>query len=331
MGSTGMAVGGWPRAWTRRNRGRTVALTVALVVAAGAVVALVAGGGLSNTDEALVGGPGLAGGDVATDSGRATLADEQAATDGDAASASRSGAAVAGAPVPPSAVPGGEARVVKHAELSIEVAEGSLNAAFDRVASVADRQGGFVVSSSTSSFDVGEAGAELTLRVPAEQFDAARTDLVGVGEMRSVQVGGEDVTARLVDLDARLRALRAEEAALIGLLGQAGNVGEVLAVREQMSATRLEIEQLAAQQASLDDRASLSTLRVSLSEPGASPVRTESESSTGLARSFERALDASVAVAGGMVVVLGYLLPLVVLGLLARGGRRLARLRRRPA
>jgi hypothetical protein len=108
-------------------------------------------------------------------------------------------------------------------------------------------------------------------------------------------------------------------------------VGEVLAVREQVSATRLEIEQLAAQQSSLDDRASFSTLEVSLSEPGAIAAGPEPESATGLARSFDRALDASVAVAGGMVVVLGYLLPLGVLALLAWGAVRVARLRRRPA
>jgi hypothetical protein len=70
---------------------------------------------------------------------------------------------------------------------------------------------------------------------------------------------------------------------------------------------------------------------VSLSEPGAIAAGPEPESATGLARSFDRALDASVAVAGGMVVVLGYLLPLGVLALLAWGAVRVARLRRRPA
>jgi hypothetical protein len=110
-------------------------------------------------------------------------------------------------------------------------------------------------------------------------------------------------------------------------------VGEVLAVREQVSSTRLEIEQLAAQQASIADRAAFSTLRVSLIEPGAAGISPEPEPATGLARSVERALDGAVAVAGGMVVVLGYLLPVVVLGLVVWGSQRLIRfgLGRRPA
>lgn len=328
MGSTGLTASGWRWTWPEGQRRRVVAIAVALLVIAGGAVAFI-DGGLNRP------APGLAGGEAGTGSGGAPLMDEQAATGeaADAATPAPRSAHPLGQTPPPPAVPGSEPRVVKHAEMSIEVAEGSVTGAFDRVADVARSRGGFVVSSSTSTFGGGAAGAELTLRVPAESFDAARADLAGLGEVRSVQVGGEDVTAQLVDLDARLRALRAEEDALTALLGEAGNVGEVLAVREQVSVTRLEIEQLAAQQASLDDRATFSTLRVSLSEPGTAFAGPEPEPATGLARSFERALDGAVAVAGGMVVVVGYLLPVMVLGLLAWGTQRLIRLRirRRPA
>ncbi|MDP9453676.1 MAG: DUF4349 domain-containing protein, partial [Actinomycetota bacterium] len=185
-------------------------------------------------------------------------------------------------------------------------------------------------SSSTSGAEDGPVRAELVLRVPAERFDAARSELAGVGRVTSVQVGGEDVSAQLVDLDARLRALRAEEDALRTLLAEAGDVGEVLAVREQLSATRSEIERLAALQASLDDRASFATLRVTLAAPGAGAIG-DPEPGAGLARSLARALDASVAVVGGMIVVLGYAVPFLVVGLLVWFGLRLARLRRRPA
>ncbi|MEA2703999.1 MAG: hypothetical protein QOD63_1944, partial [Actinomycetota bacterium] len=44
-------------------------------------------------------------------------------------------------------------------------------AAFDRVASNAAAHGGFVASSSTSMVDKARAG-ELTVRVPADKFDA---------------------------------------------------------------------------------------------------------------------------------------------------------------
>lgn len=322
----------------RRSRARLVAVAgLAVLVLAGAAVAAVDTGTFSfaGNDASLSVFDGAsheaastsgAGGNLAAGRTGAMALD-------DASGAARSAAPPSPAPplqTEPPGVPGSEPRIVKHADLAIEV-DGSLFEAFERVTEVAHGHNGFVVSSSTSSVDEGSARAELTLRVPAERFDDARAALAQVGEVRSLQVDGDDVTAQLVDLDARLRALRAEEDALNGLLGQAGNVGEVLAVREQVSATRLEIEQLAAQQASLEDRATFSTLRVTLSPPGGTAFSSEPEPEPGLARSFERALAGAVAVVGGMVVVLGYVAPFLVLGLLVWSGLWLARLRRRPA
>lgn len=328
MESSNPAVGGWYRAVPPERRRRMVAIAVAALVVAGAGVAVFEGTTLvDSVDDGL-------------DASSSPSA-ERAAGAADEAALSAPGPIAAqpapapGAPpvpgVPP--VPGIEPRIVKHGELSLEVAEGSLPGLFDRVVETARTRGGFVVSSSTSSFDAGAARAQLTLRVPVEHFEAARGDLARLGEVHSVQVSGEDVTAQLVDLGARLRALRAEEEALSALLAEAGNVGEVLAVREQISATRMQIEQLAAHQASLEDRAAFSTLVVSLFEPGAAPTTSPPQPATGLARNLQQAVDGSLAVVGGMVVVLGYVLPVAALGLLAWGASRLVRLglRRRPA
>jgi hypothetical protein len=316
------------------GRIRWVVLGVALLVLAGVAVALVEAG---VGRDAMTTVPGSAGDEAALLPGQGAGADGSAArtaTD-DRAVTGGAGATEAIAPpepaTPPAGVPVGEPKVIKHADLVVEVGEGSLTQAFDRVAAVARGQGGFVVSTSTSSFERGRGRSELTLRVPAQNFDAARAALAEVGTVTSQQVSGEDVSAQLVDLEARLRALRAEEDALNTLLGRAASVGEVLQVRQQVSATRMEIEQLAAQQASLEDSATFSTLRVALSEPGAAGSPFEPEPVGGLARSFDRAVAGAVAVAGGMVVVLGYAAPFLVLGLVVWAALRLVRSRRRPA
>ncbi len=329
-------VAGGPR-WSRR---RLVAAGLAVFVLAGAAVAVV-DDGMYGVGDGLAGSVGPEAGSVGPEAGSTAVSgpgggvatgpagSSAVGTDEAAASTDLARPAPSGVAVAPPVVPAGEPRVVKHAEMAIEV-QGPIPQAFDRVADVARGQGGFVVSSSTSSFEEGPGRADLTLRVPADRFDATRAALSEVGEVRSVQVAGDDVTAQLVDLDARLRSLRAEEEALNGLLAQAGDVGEVLAVRQQVSATRLEIEQLAAQQASLEDLAAFSTLRVALTQPGAaSPGGPEPV--TGLDRSLARALEGAVAVVGGMVVVAGYAGPFLVLGLLAWAGQKVARLRRRPA
>ncbi len=235
------------------------------------------------------------------------------------------------APIPPdggtTAVVPGAPRVVHTADLRVKVADGGFGAAFDRVASLAAANGGFVSSSSTATADDARSG-ELTVRVPADRFDAVRQGLSGLGEVESQSIRGEDVSGQLVDYDARLRSLQVQEDALRVLVGQAKAVGEVLQVQSSLFNTRQQIEQLKAQKANLEQATSLATLRLSLFEPGAGAVDRPQTDEPSLARSFRQAVDGMVAVVGGMIVVVGYLVPIAVLGLLGWGGARA--LRRRP-
>jgi hypothetical protein len=187
-----------------------------------------------------------------------------------------------------------------------------------------------VSTTSTSSFAKGEANGELTLRIPAARFDAVRKALGRLGTVESLAIGGDDVGGQLVDLGARLKTLRAEEGSLDVLLGQARDIGQVLQVRDRLTGVRTEIEQLAGQQAALDDQVALATVQVSLHEPGSRPARTKPGDGTAFGDSVRTALDALVAVAGGMVIVLGAALPFLVLALLGllvarRVSRRAAR------
>lgn len=236
------------------------------------------------------------------------------------------------APLPPDGggaapVVPGSPQVVRTADVRVKVAKGGFNAAFDRVASVAAANGGFVSSSSTATVDEARSGI-LTVRVPADRFDSVRLALGELGEIESQSIRGEDVSGQLVDYEARLRSLQAQEESLLVLVGRATAVGEVLQVQQTLFSVRQQIEQLKAQKANLEQSVSLATLQVSLFEPGAAVVRPVDDKPS-LARSFEEAVDGMISVVGGMIVVVGYLIPIGVLGLLVWGLGRLVR--RRPA
>lgn len=325
-----------------RRTGTMVAGAMALLVVAGAVVAATTG------DVREASGP------VSDEAATATREPALGAAPGEGSSAAFDGRADLVAPdvprgqtigVPPS--PGGTVdpagpRIVRTAELAIEVDEGRFGAAFDRVAAIAASHNGYVTSSSTSS-STASAGTDaklpggperansghLVLRVPSDRFEEARAALRQVGTVGSESLRGEDVGGQLVDYDARLRSLQAQEESLQTLVGRATEVGEVMQVQSALFSVRQQIEQLQAQRNQLEQAASLATISVSVYEPGAGAfVRPQPEPATGLARSFERAVDGSVAVVGGMIVVVGYLAPLAVLALVAWG---IVRLRRRPA
>ena len=219
-------------------------------------------------------------------------------------------------------------RIVRTADVSVKVGKDGFQAAFDRVTAIATTNGGYVTASSTATTGgKGRARAgQLTLRAPVDKFDDVRRAIGQLGTVEAESSRGEDVSGQLVDYDARLRSLSAQEDALRALLAKAANVGEILSVQSSLFDVRQQIEQLSAQRLQLDQAASLATLQVSVYEPGAL-VAPEPEPlpAKGLAHSFTRAVDGAVEVVGGMLVVLGWLTPIAMLGGLVWVGTRLRR------
>lgn len=251
---------------------------------------------------------------------------------GDASAAAAPAAKVGAPPLPgpagPAAIAPTGPRIVRTADLSVKVAKDGFQAAFDRVTAIATAHGGYVTASSTATTGAnGRARAgQLTLRAPVDKFDDVRRAVGQLGTIESESSRGEDVSGQLVDYDARLRSLQAQEDTLRALLAKAVNVGEVLQVQNSLFDVRQQIEQLSAQRLQLDQAASLATLQVSVYEPGALLFPDpEPLPAKGLAHSFERAVDGAVEVVGGMIVVLGWLTPIAALGGLVWAGARLRR------
>ncbi len=276
--------------------------------------------------------PGFAPGDAKLDSTESAVA---------------GGAAVAAA-APAPAAPGDAAtlrldspadgpKIVKTADLTVSIAKGKFGGAFSEASRIATANGGFVVSSSTSTTGIpgnpvplddanassssnnrAQAG-QLTIRVPAEKFDATRAALSGLGDVENESINGQDVSSQLVDLGARITSLKAEEAAFQTLLGKATAIGDVLQIQDQLFNVRTQIEQLAAEQANLSDQATFSTITVSLYEPGVAFTPQPESQPTILAKAWDDATGSALNVLGGMVVILGYAVPLAALALLGWG------------
>ena len=70
------------------------------------------------------------------------------------------------------------------------------------------------------------------------------------------------MTGQIVDLDARIRNLKASETALVGYAEQAPKVTDLLEIQSRLTDTRSQIEQLTAQEAQLSDQAAMATLTV---------------------------------------------------------------------
>lgn len=289
---------------------------VAALLVSGALVALQNDGG---------------GRDATTTSRRSSALTAEAAYDSAPVAGSGGGASFAAADqaVPAhakAALGAAQPRVVKTADLTVSVGAKAITRTAERVAALAAQQGGFVAGTERRSGD-DDALANITLRVPAAAYDATLVELRKLGDVSSESLGGKDVTGTLVDLDARIRSLRAQENALNALLAKANTVGETLQVAQAAGEVRTQIEQLAAQQAQLSDQADFATITVRVVGPSGA-VDPSPQPDPLLVKSAKQAVGGTLAVLGGVLIVLGYGMPLGLLVALCYGVWRVATRRR---
>ncbi|MFV2063355.1 MAG: DUF4349 domain-containing protein [Chloroflexota bacterium] len=160
---------------------------------------------------------------------------------------------------------GDDALIVRTANLELEVDDVAV-VLLDARAEVA-AMGGYVAGS--DEYDQGDRRwASVTYRVPVSRFSDAIDALRGL----SLRVNREstqslEVTATVVDLDARISNLRASEEALVLIMDRSGRIEDVLAVQMRLEDVRGQIERLDAQRNNLADQATLSTLAVTWFTP----------------------------------------------------------------
>ena len=115
--------------------------------------------------------------------------------------------------------------------------------AADKIRNLAERLGGFLVSSQISGGPQATGGS-LTIRVPAERFDDAKAEIRKLSlRIDSERLDAQDVTRDYVDRAATLRNLRAEEQQFLAILKQAKTVQDTLNVSEKLSDVRGKIDQ----------------------------------------------------------------------------------------
>jgi Domain of unknown function (DUF4349) len=170
----------------------------------------------------------------------------------------------------PSAVPGDIPRVdvVRYGNISLEVSDAE--ASLKSITELISANGGYLSSSSRYGQD-DQLYVSATFRVPATSFDSVMTALREQGDVLSEDVSSYEVTMQLVDLEARLKNLRASETAFLALLDRASSVSDVVAVQAELSRIQGDIESFEAQRAALADQVAMSSINVTLQLP-VSPV-----------------------------------------------------------
>lgn len=125
---------------------------------------------------------------------------------------------------------------------------------------------GYVASDQENRY-TGRISHTLTVRIPAENFDAflqAATE--GITQFDSKNINVRDVTEEYVDITARLKTKKQLEARYMELLGEANDVSEMLEVEKQLGQLRADIESIEGRLKYLENKVSLATLNITFYE-----------------------------------------------------------------
>ncbi|MGI6423202.1 MAG: DUF4349 domain-containing protein [Candidatus Dojkabacteria bacterium] len=106
----------------------------------------------------------------------------------------------------------------------------------------------------------------VTVRVPVADFEDYYEDVKEMGvEVEYARISTLDVTEEYIDITSRLKNLRSVESQLVGILGNAKSVTDILAVQKELSNVRGEIERYEAQKRYLDSKTDYSYITVAFS------------------------------------------------------------------
>ena len=204
-------------------------------------------------------------------------------------------------------------KVISDAQFEIQVASGKFQTAFDQALLLADRYGGYIVSSSSQATgeDASLKSGTIALRVPSASFSRALADASNLGTVKNRQISTQDVTQEYVDLQAQITNAQAQVKAFQNLMARAKTVDEILQVQQVLSNAQGQLEQLQGRSQFLNEHTSFSTLTMSIYEAG-QEVKPASTSQWGVTKALKDALHNLVNAGNAIVRGLGVLIPILI-------------------
>ncbi|MFI9612207.1 DUF4349 domain-containing protein [Streptomyces sp. NPDC052023] len=214
-----------------------------------------------------------------------------------------------GADRPPAAPQLPSNRIIRTASLTVQVKD--VPKALDEARTATETAGGFVGSETTTRDEDGGEHTRVVLRVPVARYEDVLADLEGTGKLLERTAKATDVTDQVVDVESRIQTQRASVARIRELMDRATRLSDVVELEGELSGRQADLEALLAQQASLKDRTSLSTITLSLFE---TPVATtpKEDGTPGFTDALAGGWDAFVTMLRWIAVALGAVLPFAV-------------------
>lgn len=199
-------------------------------------------------------------------------------------------------------------KIIYTADVTLTVER--LPAAEKALLEMVHRHHGYVASTDVAGAPGAPRSGTWKLRVPVTEFEAFRKELEGLGELQRMHLDSQDVTDEYYDVEANISNKRVEETRLLEHLRKStGTLADILAVEQELSRVRGEIEQLQGRLRLLANQTELTTITVAITEAQEFvPIRGTSFGAEA-ARTFRGSLSTLKQAAQGLLLVVIAVLP----------------------
>jgi hypothetical protein len=176
--------------------------------------------------------------------------------------------------------------------------------------------GGYIERAESSDLNGTRPEITITLRVPESKLQTTLEGLESLGVRLSKTIEGEDVTTQIVDIQARLKTMRAQEESYRKMLAGTQSLTENMQISDKLMQLRGTIESHAAQLQSLSNLAALSTVTVTLQQSAESMAKVRhdpnwfAETLAGATSAFMIAFRAAVGFLVWLVLFAPFWLPI---------------------
>jgi len=166
----------------------------------------------------------------------------------------------------------GDQQLIYTAQLTVRASD--VAAALSRAESIVTAAGGYVSAESSnggSGQGASTANANVTLKIPADAYQVTLGKLTGtgLGTQLNLSQQAQDVTQQVADVSSRVTSDQAAITQLRALLKDAGSVGGLLSVQDQINSEESDLESMLAQQQALNHETAYATVTLTIVGPKA--------------------------------------------------------------
>lgn len=214
--------------------------------------------------------------------------------------------------VPP--IPASERKLIQNGNLSLVVER--VEDTITNLSKIAEKLGGRI--DSVGLYNSGGAAkkqATVVMRIPAVNFGAGMEQVKSIAKkVQSENISTEDITEKFIDMQARLKNLKAEEAQYLDIMQKAVKIEDVLKVSQRLYLVRQQIEQLQGQMNYLSRQVDMSVITINLSsEPDINPTNAVWSPSTTVKEATQGLIDGFYSFLKIIIFLFLFLLPLLIL------------------